>query len=214
MNAPTAAGLGLLACHVCELVSRPPAGAAAAYCPRCGARVRSRKPGSVSRTWALVIAAAVLYIPANTEPVMITSSIFGVQRDTILSGVAYLWTSGSWPLAVVVFVASVLVPLLKLLALGYLAVSVQRRSPHHMRERAGLYHLLEFVGRWSMLDVFVVMVLVALVKLQALANIQAGPGAMWFGAVVVLTMFASMSFDPRLIWDPAGGNDGRDAGRA
>jgi paraquat-inducible protein A len=210
----TAARLGLLSCHVCELVSRPAAGAAEAKCPRCGAHVHSRKPASVARTFALLIAAAILYIPANIAPVMITTSIFGTQRDTILSGVAYLWHSGSWPLAALVFLASVLVPLLKLLALGYLAVSVQRRSRVHRLGRSKLYRLLEFIGRWSMLDVFVVMVLAALVKLQSLANIQAGPGAMWFGIVVVLTMLASASFDPRLIWDPAGGDDGRRPGSA
>jgi paraquat-inducible protein A len=208
MIAPTAAGLGLIACQVCELVSRPPAGGMACACPRCGARLHSRKPESIARTWALLLAAAILYLPANLEPVMITRSIFGTQRDTILSGVAYLWHSGSWPLAVLVFVASVLVPLLKLLALSYLAASTQRRSRVRQRQKTRLYRLLEFIGRWSMLDVFVVMVLVALVKMGALANIQAGPGAMWFGGVVVLTMFASMSFDPRLIWDPSGGADG------
>jgi len=205
---PTAARLGLLACHVCELVSRAPVPDATCACPRCGARLHSRKPHAIARTWALLIAAAILYLPANFEPVMITRSIFGTQRDTILSGVAYLWNSGSWPLAVLVFVASVLVPLLKLLALSYLAASTQRRSRRRQRQKTRLYRLLEFIGRWSMLDVFVVMVLVALVKMGALANIQAGSGAMWFGAVVVLTMFASMSFDPRLIWDSAGEGDG------
>ena len=212
MSVPTAARLGFLSCHVCERVTRAVASAAASKCPRCGAHLHSRKPSSVARTWALLIAAAVLYIPANVEPVMITTSIFGTQRDTILSGVAYLWQSGSWPLATLVFVASVVVPLLKLLALGYLAASVQFRSRRNVLGRSRLYRVLEFVGRWSMLDVFVVMVLAALVKLQSLANIQAGPGAMWFGIVVVLTMLASMSFDPRLIWDPVGEDDGRQSG--
>lgn len=211
MIAMTAAGSGLLACHVCERVSRAPPGAAEGTCPRCGAHVHSRKPASISRTWALVIAAAILYVPANLEPVMITRSLFGTQKDTILSGVVYLWTSGSWPLAVLVFVASVAVPLAKLLALGYLAASVQLRSTRNRMGRTRLYRLLEYIGRWSMLDVFVVMVLVALVKLQSLASIEAGAGAMWFGFVVVLTMLASMSFDPRLIWDAAGDDDGRDA---
>jgi len=204
----TAAQLGLIACHVCELVSRPPARAAACACPRCGARLYSRKPDSIARTWALLMAAAILYLPANIAPVMITTSIFGTQRDTLLSGVAYLWTSGSWPLAVLVFVASILVPLLKLLALSYLAATAQRRSRVRQRQRTRLYRMLEYIGRWSMLDVFVVMVLVALVNVGALANIQAGAGAMWFGAVVVLTMLASMSFDPRLIWDRAKYRDG------
>jgi paraquat-inducible protein A len=208
VRAITAASVGLVSCHVCELVSRPPAGTPSAECPRCGAHLHSRKPSSVSRTWALLIAAAVLYIPANAEPVMITSSLFGTQSDTILSGVVYLWQSGSWPLALLVFFASILVPLLKLLSLSYLAASAQRRSTRHRHARTRLYRILEFIGRWSMLDVFVVMVLVALVRLQGLASIQAAPGAMWFGCVVVLTMLASMSFDPRLIWDPPGDDDG------
>jgi len=140
--------------------------------------------------------------------VMITSSFLGTQRDTILSGVAYLYHSGSWPLAALVFLASVLVPLLKLFALSYLALSVQRRSRVRLLQRTRLFRLLEFIGRWSMLDVFVVMVLVALVNMGALANIEAGAGAMYFGGVVVLTMLASMSFDPRMIWDPTGDQDG------
>lgn len=207
MNPPTAARLGFVGCHVCGRVSAAGSGAAP-RCPRCGAHLHARRPDSVARTWALLIAAAIVYIPANIEPVMITSSIFGTQRDTILSGVAYLWASGSWPLAVVVFVASVLVPLLKLLALSYLLLSVQWRSTLRLRQRARLYRGLEFIGRWSMLDVFVVMVLVALVNVGALANVAAGPGAAWFGLVVVLTMLASMAFDPRLIWDAAGDDDG------
>jgi len=206
--APTAARLGLVACHVCELVARAPAREAEGHCPRCGAHLHSRKPNAVVRTWALLVAAAVLYLPANIGPVMITSSFLGTQSDTILSGVAYLYHSGSWPLAVLVFTASILVPLLKLFALGYLAASVQRRSRANLLQRTRLYRVLEFIGRWSMLDVFVVMVLAALVNMGALANVQAGQGAMFFGGVVVLTMLASMSFDPRLIWDAAGEQNG------
>jgi len=201
MTAPTAAGYGLVACHVCELVTRAPRGGAEGVCPRCGAQLHSRKPNAVARTWALLIAAAILYLPANIEPVMITSSFLGTQSDTILSGVAYLYHSGSWPLAVLVFAASILVPLLKLIALSYLAASVQSRSRANLLQRTRLYRVLEFVGRWSMLDVFVVMVLAALVNMGSLANIQAGRRAMFFGGVVVLTMLASMSFDPRMIWD-------------
>jgi len=200
--------MGLVACHVCELVTRAPPAAAHGSCPRCGAHLHSRKPNAVARTWALLIAAAVLYLPANIEPVMITSSFLGTQSDTILSGVAYLYHSGSWPLAALVFTASILVPLLKLLALSYLAASVQRRSRANLLQRTRLYRLLEVVGRWSMLDVFVVMVLAALVNMGALANIQAGSGAMYFGGVVVLTMLASMSFDPREIWDATGEENG------
>jgi paraquat-inducible protein A len=119
-----------------------------------------------------------------------------------MSGVVFLWQSGSWPLAAVVFFASVMVPLLKIIALVYLAASAQRRSRRQPLQRTRLYRLVEFVGRWSMLDIYVITILVALVQFQGLATIQAGPAAVAFGAVVVLTMFAAMSFDPRLIWDP------------
>ena len=172
------------------------------HCTRCGARLHARRPDSIARTWALLITAAILYIPANLLPIMTTTSLLGTQQDTIMSGVVFLWQSGSWPLAAVVFFASVMVPLLKIIALVYLAASAQRRSRRQPLQRTRLYRLVEFVGRWSMLDIYVITLLVALVQFQGLATIQAGPAAVAFGAVVVLTMFAAMSFDPRLIWDP------------
>lgn len=201
----SAAALGLCACHACGLVSRPPSEAAMndAACPRCGARLHRRKPNSIARTWALLIAAYILFIPANFMPVMETGSLFGEQQDTIMSGVVYLWVSGSWPLALLVFVASIVVPLAKLVTLTLLVTSVQLRWDWLPRERTRLYRMIEFIGRWSMLDIYVVTVLAALVRLQSLATIKAGPGAVAFGAVVVLTMLASMAFDPRLIWDNA-----------
>lgn len=204
----TAAEAGWLVCPSCELVSRAPEGGARACCPRCGAPLYPRKHNSISRTWALIIAAAILYIPANVLPVMETSSLFGAQRDTILSGIVYLWTSGSWPLALLVFFASITVPLLKLIALVVLLVSVQRNSVWQPEQRTRLYRLIEFVGRWSMLDIYVVTILAALVQVRTLASIKAGPGAVAFGAVVVLTMFAALSFDPRLIWDPVKATNG------
>lgn len=197
----TAAALGLVGCHTCGQVSRR-GGTVQAHCARCGARLRRRKPESLARTWALLVTAAMLYVPANVLPIMHTSSLFGTQSDTILSGVIYLWTSGSWPLAIVVFVASVFVPIAKLAALAYLAWTVQRRSLRAQAERMRLYRMVELVGRWSMLDVFVVALLAALVQLRALAEIVPGSGATAFGAVVVITMFAAMTFDPRMIWDP------------
>lgn len=200
-GAVTAAECGLVLCHDCGQLARAPAGEHGLACPRCGAALHLRKPASVSRTWALLIAAMVLYIPANVLPVMYTSSLFGAQKDTILSGVVYLWVSGSWPLAVVVFVASIAVPLLKILALAYLAFTVQRQSRWLQEQRTRIYRMVEFVGRWSMLDIYVITMLVALVQFQALATIKAGPAAIAFGAVVVLTMFAATTFDPRLIWD-------------
>lgn len=195
----SAAARGLYVCRDCSTLSR--AGTGPQSCPRCGAELHFRKSYSLSRTWAFLIAAVVLYVPANMLPVMHTEWLSGAQDDTIMSGIAYLWTSGSWPLALVVFVASVSVPLLKIVTLSSLAVSVQLRSKWRPTARARLYRLLEFIGRWSMLDIYVTAILVALVQAKALAKIDAGPGALAFAAVVVLTMAATMSFDPRLIWD-------------
>src|SRR5262249_391650 len=144
-------------------------------CRRCGAALHLRKPNSISRTWALLIASYILYIPANVLPIMNTGSLFGSQSDTIMSGVVYLWHSGSWHLALVVFIASVLVPLAKIFALTYLVITVQLGSTERALERTKLYRVLEFVGPWSMLDVYVVTILVALVQLKSLATIRPGP---------------------------------------
>lgn len=199
---PTAAQHGLLSCHACGQVCRRPADAPSCHCPRCSAVVHERKTDSITRTWALLAGAYILYIPANLLPIMETRSLFGVQEDTIMSGIVYLWLSGSIGLALVVFVASIMVPLLKLLALTLLAASVHFRPTWRPRQRTRLFRIVEAVGRWSMLDIFVVALLAALVQIKALASITAGPGAAAFGAVVVLTMLAAMSFDPRLLWDP------------
>ncbi len=199
--APTAARAGIFVCHDCGQLSRPAARAHEGRCPRCGARVHFRKPDSIGRTWALLAAAMVLYIPANVLPVMNTSSLFGAQRDTIMSGVVYLWVSGSWPLAVVVFIASVAVPMLKILSLMFLVVIAQLGNSAMPLRCTRIYRILEFVGPWSMLDIYVITILVALVQFSALATVTAGPAAIAFGAVVVLTMLAALAFDPRLLWD-------------
>jgi paraquat-inducible protein A len=201
VNAATAARAGLFVCHDCGLISKPPGHFRGGICPRCGAVLHLRKPNSLARTWAFLLAAMVLYVPAVLLPVMVTSTLFSTQSDTILSGVAFLWTSGSWVLATIVFIASVVVPMLKILSLTYLAWSTQLRSSLIPRKRTRIYRWVEFVGRWSMLDIYVITILVALVQFGSVATIDAGPGAMAFGAVVVLTMFAALSFDPRLIWD-------------
>lgn len=190
-----------LSCHVCGLVSAD-TGEAHQHCPRCHARLHHRHPDSVARTWAYLIAAAILYIPANLLPVMYTHSLFGLEDDTIISGVLYFWDSGSPALAAIIFIASIVVPMLKLAVLALLTWTAQRRSRWRPLQRTVLYRLVEFVGRWSMLDIFVITLTVALVRFQSLATITAGPGALAFCAVVVLTMIASMQFDPRLIWDP------------
>jgi len=201
-KAVTAAGRGLCSCHVCNLVSRWQPSAGLAYCPRCGATLHMRKPGSVARCWALLIAAYILYIPANLLVIMETGSFISYRKDTIVSGVVHLWQTGSWMIAVIVFIASVIIPLLKLISLTLLLVSVQRRSRWRPKQRTRLYRMVELVGRWSMLDIYVVTLLAALVQLGSMATVKAGPGAVAFGAVVVLTMLAAMQFDPRLIWDP------------
>ena len=207
MTAVAPAGRSALAasltrCHDCGLVCRLPVHAAhAALCPRCGAPVHTRKPRSLERTWALWSAAALCYLPANLLPIMQITSLGRAQADTIMSGVVYLLTHGMWPLALVVFTASIFVPMLKLAILLTLLITVHRGSRWRPVDRTRLYRLTEAIGRWSMVDIFVVTILVALVHLGNLATVEAQLGAVFFGAVVVLTMLAAESFDPRLIWD-------------
>lgn len=198
-----AARAGYLICHACHLPvhSGPHSGHGHALCPRCGSALHWRKTNSLARTWALMLTSYILYIPANLLPVMTVVMSGKGAPDTIMSGVIELIEGGMWPLAAVVFFASITVPVLKLLALTYLLISVQRKSRWRPRERTVLYRITEGVGRWSMIDVFVISILVALVQLGALATIEAGAGALAFCGVVVFTMFAAMSFDPRLIWD-------------
>ena len=205
----TAASLDLLSCSACGLLCRPARHRSDGDCPRCAARLHSRIPHSVARTWAFLLAAYLLYIPANLLPIMETRSLFGAQSDTIMSGVVFLWVSGSRMLAMIVFVASILVPMFKLLALTVLTLSVQRRSAWQPQHRAWLYRVIEAIGRWSMLDIYVVALMVTLVQINTLARIEAGNGAAAFGAVVVLTILAAKSFDPRLIWDYLGSDNDR-----
>jgi paraquat-inducible protein A len=202
--APTARANALAGCHDCELLVKLLPGALHRQrCPRCGARIHSRKTKSVQRCWALLAAAAALYLPANVLPIMTVTSFGDVQTDTIISGAIYLLTHGMWPLALVVFVASVLIPIVKLLVLSYLLYSVQVRSTWRPADRTRWYRVVESIGRLSMVDIYVVTILVALVRLDQMANVRAEPGALFFGAVVVLTILAAESFDPRLIWDRA-----------
>jgi paraquat-inducible protein A len=201
----TARSRGLVSCHTCGMISRTPPESGATRCPRCGCRLHERIPASLSRSWAFLVAAIVLYVPANLLPMMHLTSFGQVQSDTILSGVVYLLVHDMWPLALIVFVASIVVPVVKIIIMAYLLTSVQLSSVWRPLDRARLYRFTEFVGRWSMIDVFVVTLLVALVHLGQVAQVEAGSGALFFAAVVVLTMLAAMSFDPRLIWDRADG---------
>jgi paraquat-inducible protein A len=207
---PTAVRFGLLPCRSCGLLCAHATNGGACCCPRCGARLFSRKPNSIARTWAFLIAAYILYIPANLLPIMETRAIFSSdQDDTIMSGVVYLWVSGSWPLALVVFFASIMIPMFKLIAMTILTISVQRKSAWQPQQRASLFRFIDFVGRWSLLDIYVIALLVTLVQMKSFATVEAGPAAIAFGAVVVLTLLAANSFDPRLIWDFEKNDDDR-----
>jgi paraquat-inducible protein A len=196
---------GFVSCEACGLLSRPAGAEEPGECPRCGQELEFRRRDAIRRTWAFVIAAAIFYLPANILPVMLTTTLTSEQPDTIISGVVYLYTSGSWYLALILLIASVMIPLAKLAALAFLLVTVQRGSARNNRERARLYRVLEIIGRWSMVDVFVATFVVALVQLQPLMSVTPEPGVLFFSAVVILTIIAAESFDPRLIWDSSQG---------
>ena len=187
-----------IGCDTCGLVSRAAPGM---RCTRCGFRLRGRRPAAIERTWALALAATVLYIPANVYPVLTVVQLGAGQPSTILGGVRELIDAGMWPLAALVFFASVAVPVLKLAGLGILLISTQFGTPRRLRDRTVLYRIVDAVGRWSMIDVFMESILVALVQFGQVASIYPGPGAIAFAAVVILTMLAARSFDPRLMWD-------------
>src|SRR5262249_37253691 len=159
-------------CRTCHLLSRPADHTNLGYCPRCGTRLAWRRHNSIQYTWALIIAAAICYIPANALPVLTTTALGSTESDTIIGGVIYLYASGSWPLALIVLIASVMIPLGKLVALAYLLIQVQRGAVTNRRDSTRMYRLVEFIGRWSMLDVFVDAFVVALVQLQPLMSVE------------------------------------------
>ncbi|MBV8092654.1 MAG: paraquat-inducible protein A [Acetobacteraceae bacterium] len=188
-----------IGCEICGLAS--PSGTT--YCPRCHSRLHRRKPYSVQRTWALVIAAAILYVPANTYPVLSATKLGRGGPSTIIEGVIELLNHHLWPLALIVFLASIVVPILKLIGLSTLLLTTQLGRTGRLIHRTKLHRVIALVGRWSMIDIFIGAVLVGLVQFGILATVAPGPGAIAFAAVVVLTMLASESFDPRLMWDAA-----------
>lgn len=196
----TALSRSIFACEVCEQLNRGIEGHC--HCARCGATLHGRTPNSVRRAWAFLVAAVILYIPANILPILHTGNLFGGTRtDTIMSGVIHLWETRSAGLAIIVFIASIVIPFAKILSLGFLLITTQRRSQWKPLLRTKLYRATHWIGRWSMTDIYVGATLVALVHLGPFANIEPGDGAIAFGAVVVLTMLATLSFDPRLMWD-------------
>jgi paraquat-inducible protein A len=202
-TALTAMQQGLQSCEACGLLSRPAPGQHEGRCPRCDQALEFRKTDSLQRTWAFLIGAAVCYVPANLLPVLTTTTAAGPESDTILQGVVLLWSPTGWPLSLIVLFASIMIPSAKIMALGYLLVTVHRGSIENSEQRIRLYRVVELVGRWSMVDVFVDAFTAALVQLQPLMSVSPAPGLFFFAAVVVLTMLAAESFDPRLIWDPA-----------
>lgn len=205
---PMAADLNLCLCHGCGLacdMSDEPE-----RCPRCDAVLHRRKPDALTRTWAYMLAAMVFYIPANMLPVMNTRMLGDGADSTIISGVIEFWHSGAWDIALIIFIASIAVPGIKFVVLTLLLVTVQRRSDWAQVQRAKLYRLVEVIGYWSMLDVLVVALVAALVKFQALSDIEPRPGILFFGLVVLFTMLSAMSFDPRLIWDTPSNEEAMD----
>ncbi|MNM62044.1 Paraquat-inducible protein A [compost metagenome] len=198
---------GILVCNECHEMNRQEVEGAPLTCTRCGAIVHGRRPNSIVRTWALLIAAMILYIPANLLPIMTVSTLGQGSPDTIMSGVITLLKHGMVPIAAVVFIASILVPTFKLVGIGLLLYSVQRRQPLSARQRILMYRFIEFIGRWSMLDIFVIAILVAVVNFGRIASVEANLGAVAFATVVILTMLAALTFDPRLIWDNTESDD-------
>jgi len=197
LGLPRAVDHGLAACHVCGKVAAEASGA----CPRCGSRLHIRKPNSIQRTIALMASAAALYIPANVLPIMTVTELGVVDETTIIEGMISFWRSGAYPIAIVIFTASILIPLLKIVALVWLCAAATGKVAPSPAMLGKVYWLTELLGRWSMIDIFVVGILVALVQLGTYMSITVGPAALAFTGVVVLTMFAAMSFDPRLLWD-------------
>ena len=196
---PEARDLNLCLCHscglACDMTGEPH------ECERCGAPLHRRKSNSLTRTWAFLLAALVFYIPANLLPVMNTSMLGSGSDSTIIGGVLEFWEHGAWDIALIIFIASIAVPGVKFVALSLLLITAQRGSEWARKERSTLYRFVELIGYWSMLDVLVVALVAALVKFQALGDIEPRAGILFFGMVVVFTMLSAMSFDPRLIWD-------------
>ena len=194
---PRATSRGLAGCHTCGKVSP----VVIERCPRCGSKLHLRKPDSINRTVALMLAAAALYIPANILPMMSMVELGDYTDNTLVGGIIYFWKGGAYPIAIVILVASIIIPLLKIVALSWLCLAAKGKVHPSPAVLGRIYWFTELLGRWSMIDIFVVGILVALVQLGNYMTVTPGPGSLAFAGVVVLTMFAAMSFDPRLLWD-------------
>ena len=192
-----AAACGLAGCQICGMV----APVALGRCPRCGTHLHLRKPASIHRTVALMTAAAVLYIPSHLLPIMTAVEFGDVTEHTIISGMITFWEEGAYPIAIVIFTASILIPFLKIVTLIWLCAAATGRVRPSPAMLGRIYWFTELLGRWSMVDIFVVGIVVSLMQLGNYMTVTPGPGALAFAGVVVLTMFAAMSFEPRLLWD-------------
>ena len=199
----TAREMGLALCQDChKLIPWPrEQGRQAAICPRCGANVHLRKPHSISRTWALVITAAILLVPANVLPIMEVDSLGSAAYSTILDGITYFFEDGSYGIGIIILTASVLVPCFKIIGIVMILLSIQLRWKSWLRHKTLLFRIIVFIGRWSMLDIFVIALLQVLVNFGYLTSIESAPAATYFTGVVLTTMFAAITFDPRLLWD-------------
>jgi paraquat-inducible protein A len=204
----TARSQGLAVCHTCTALNEEDR----SNCRRCDSHVHTRIPNSIERKVALLIASIVLYIPANMYPIMITEQQGVATESTIIGGVILLWGMGSYAVALVIFIASVLVPIAKILSLAALCVTVRKKHTKSRKQRTQMYRITEIIGKWSMVDVFVVAILVALIQITGILVISPGGAALAFAAMVIVTMFAAEEFDPRLIWDQDNQLENDDAG--
>jgi paraquat-inducible protein A len=198
----TALRSGLYVCPACDLLCRPLEGGAASDCPRCGQVVHARKPDSLVRAWTFFVLASVLYIPANTLPALESTTLMSFTSATIMGGVRVFWEDGDYLIASIIFFASIVIPLAKLVGMGVLLATAQARSTWLPQRRTRIYRIVHTIGRWSMVDIYVGGLLVALVQFNTIGEVSIGPASLPFAAVVILTLFCSLSFDPRLIWDP------------
>ena len=197
--------LSILSCEICNSLfyKKDFPDLENAHCLVCGLQLHQRKPNSISRTWAFVLTALICYIPANIYPVMVIDSFGNVEPHTIISGVIAFIHSKDYPLALLVFIASIFIPIMKILSLMFLMISVQFKWKWNPKKRNLIYNIVEVIGKWSMVDVFMISILMALVKLGSIMTIVAGKGATFFALVVVFTIIAASTFDVRLVWDNA-----------
>jgi len=199
----TALEAGLIPCPTCRKVFESPPGDSHGriFCSRCGEALHGRRPHSLVNTWALVLTAAILAFPANLLPIMAVDFMGSTEASTIMDGIIYFFKEGSYGIGIVILTASILVPLFKIIGLVMILLSVHFRWKSWMRHKTLMFHFIEFIGRWSMLDIFVIALLEVLAGFGFFTTIQAAPAATYFTAVVVFTMLAATSFDTRLLWD-------------